>query len=141
MLCTVQCRPAAACARKSPPRVHSKETRQDKTRYLERRGEGERLERIVFSTQFMVEDGHTVIQRIHPQCNALTRLVEPFFISVPGKVSKIKPKISLSLACRSLNLSMIDWCGGSQRKEKAFAELCFANFGKQSKLEQTRNSR
>jgi hypothetical protein len=31
MLCTVQCRPAAACARKSPPRVHSKETRQDKT--------------------------------------------------------------------------------------------------------------
>ena len=30
MLCTVQCRPAAACARKSPPRVHSKETRQDK---------------------------------------------------------------------------------------------------------------
>ena len=33
MLCTVQCRPAAACARKSPPRVHSKETRQDKTRF------------------------------------------------------------------------------------------------------------
>jgi hypothetical protein len=31
MLCTVQCRPAAACARKSPPRVHSKESRQDKT--------------------------------------------------------------------------------------------------------------
>jgi hypothetical protein len=31
MLCTVQCRHAAACARKSPPRVHSKETRQDKT--------------------------------------------------------------------------------------------------------------
>jgi len=30
MLCTVQCRPASACARKSPPRVHSKETRQDK---------------------------------------------------------------------------------------------------------------
>jgi len=30
MLRTVQCRPAAACARKSPPRVHSKETRQDK---------------------------------------------------------------------------------------------------------------
>jgi hypothetical protein len=32
MLRTVQCRPAPACARKSPPRVHSKETRQDKTR-------------------------------------------------------------------------------------------------------------
>jgi hypothetical protein len=32
MLRTVQCRPAAACARKSPLRVHSKETRQDKTR-------------------------------------------------------------------------------------------------------------
>jgi hypothetical protein len=31
MLGTVQCRPAVACARKSPPRVHSKETRQDKT--------------------------------------------------------------------------------------------------------------
>jgi hypothetical protein len=31
MLGTVQCRPAAACARKSPSRVHSKETRQDKT--------------------------------------------------------------------------------------------------------------
>jgi hypothetical protein len=31
MLRTVQCRPAAACARKSPLRVHSKETRQDKT--------------------------------------------------------------------------------------------------------------
>jgi hypothetical protein len=31
MLCTVQCRPAAACARKKTPRVHSKETRQDKT--------------------------------------------------------------------------------------------------------------
>jgi hypothetical protein len=33
MLRTVQCRPAAACARKSPLRVHSKETRQDKTRH------------------------------------------------------------------------------------------------------------
>ena len=32
MLGTVQCRPAAACATKSPSRVHSKETRQDKTR-------------------------------------------------------------------------------------------------------------
>ena len=30
-LSTVQCRPASACARKSPPRVHSKETRQDKS--------------------------------------------------------------------------------------------------------------
>jgi hypothetical protein len=41
MLCTVQCRPAAAYARKSPPRVHSKETRQDKCvgrRYLETLG-------------------------------------------------------------------------------------------------------
>ena len=33
MLSTVQCRPATARARKSPPRVHSKETRQDKTRH------------------------------------------------------------------------------------------------------------
>lgn len=32
MLCTLHCRPAAACARKSSPRVHSKETTQDKTR-------------------------------------------------------------------------------------------------------------
>ena len=31
MLCTIQCRPASACVRKSPSRVHSKETRQDKT--------------------------------------------------------------------------------------------------------------
>lgn len=30
MLCTVQCRPAAACARKRSPRVHSKETTQEK---------------------------------------------------------------------------------------------------------------
>ena len=30
MLCTVQCRPASACARKSPARGCSKETRQDK---------------------------------------------------------------------------------------------------------------
>ena len=31
MLCTVQCRPPSACASKNPPRVHSKERRQDKT--------------------------------------------------------------------------------------------------------------
>ena len=33
-LLAVQCRPAAACARKSPLRVHCKETRQDKTRLV-----------------------------------------------------------------------------------------------------------
>jgi hypothetical protein len=41
---TVQCRPAAACARKSPLRVHSKETRQDKTRT--RQG-GDRVDEVV----------------------------------------------------------------------------------------------
>lgn len=55
--------------------------------------------------------------------NRLTSLVEAPFISVPGELSKIKPKFSLSLVCRLLNLSIIDWCSGvrgvsKRRKEK-----------------------
>ena len=47
-----------------------------------------------------MQDKHledTVLQIILRQFNASTRLVETFFISVPGKVSKINPKFSLSL--------------------------------------------
>ena len=47
-----------------------------------------------------------------PLRNRLTSFVEALFISVPGELSKIKPKFSLSPACRLLNLSIIDWCRG-----------------------------
>ena len=61
----------------------------------------------------------TVLQIILRQFNASTRLVETFFISVPGKVSKINPKFSLSLACRSIKLSKdyLEYGNAKDRKE------------------------
>ena len=69
-----------------------------------------------------------------PLRKRLTSLGEALFISVPGELSKIKPKFSLSLACRLFNLSIIDWCrgvrgsGGSRRKKKRKSREGVVNF-------------
>lgn len=83
----------------------------------------------------------TVIQRTLRQVNASTAVVEPFFSPVPGELSKIKRKLSLSMACRMLTCRRIFWCRGSKEKKIRLAEFCFTDrdFGKQSKQEAERN--